>query len=169
MGADARVPTEGADVAHPRESAELETLLAGVVSAGGLELDSVWELTQDGSHVVRVVVDAPEDRPGVDSDTLAEVSRAVSKAMDQADPIPGEYLLEVSTPGAERELIRPGHWRRALGRPVRVKLRDGRRLERRLHAAEEEAVVIEVDGRPTTIPLAQVKRARPRVEFGSEE
>lgn len=156
-------------MAHPRESAELEALLAGVVSAGGLELDSVVELTQGGTPVVRVVVDAPEGQPGVDSDTLADVSRAVSKAMDAADPIPGEYLLEVSTPGAERELTRPGHWRRALGQRVRVKLRDGTRLEGLLRSVEEEAAVVEVDGEPTTIPFAQVKRARPRVEFGSEE
>lgn len=169
MEGDARVPTEGADVADPHESAELESLLTEVVSEGGLELDSVLELTQDGSHVVRVVVDAPEGRTGVDSDTLADVSRAVSKALDVADPIPGEYLLEVSTPGAERELRRPGHWRRAVGHLVRVKLRDGTRVEGRLRAVEEDGAVVEVDGEPTTIPFAQVKRARPRVEFGSEE
>lgn len=156
-------------MAKAQESAELEALLAGVVSEGGLELDSVIETTQDGSPVVRVVVDAPEGERGVDSDTLATVSRAVSKALDVADPIPTEYLLEVTTPGAERELTRPGHWRRAVGEIVRVKLRDGSRLEGRLAAVDEDGAVLDVDGEPTTIPFAQVKRARPRVEFGSEE
>jgi len=156
-------------VAAPRESAPLRALLEGVVTEAGLALDSVVELHQNGSPVVRVVVDVTGDEGEVDSDTLAAVSRAVSKAMDAADPIAGEYLLEVSTPGAERELTRPHHWRRALGRLVRIKLREGGTLTGRLVGVDEGAVTVEVDGEPTTIALENVKKARPRVEFGSEE
>ncbi|TWS21663.1 ribosome maturation factor RimP, partial [Tsukamurella conjunctivitidis] len=119
-------------VAAPRESAPLRSLLEGVVAESGLALDSVVELHQNGSPVVRVVVDVTGEEGEVDSDTLAAVSRAVSKAMDAADPIDGEYLLEVSTPGAERELTRPRHWRRALGRLVHIKLREGDALTGRL-------------------------------------
>lgn len=156
-------------MAAPRESAALRALLEGVVTEAGLALDSVVELHQNGSAVVRVVVDVTGDEGEVDSDTLAAVSRAVSKAMDAADPIAGEYLLEVSTPGAERELTLPRHWRRALGRSVRIRLREGGTLTGRLVGVDGGAVTVEVDGQPTTIALENVKKARPRVEFGSEE
>ncbi|WP_043534200.1 ribosome maturation factor RimP [Actinomyces polynesiensis] len=156
-------------MASPREPAALRPLLEGVVAGAGLALDSVVELHQNGTAVVRVVVDVAGDDGEVDSDTLAEVSRAVSKAMDAADPIDGEYVLEVSTPGAERELTLPRHWRRALGRLVRIRLREGGTLTGRLREVGEDTVTVEVDGEPTTIALGNVKKARPRVEFGSEE
>ena len=78
----------------------LEELLAPVVAQSGLELDSVTRSRSDAMPLLRVIVEAPIGADGIDSDTLAEVSRAVSKALDVADPIDGEYLLEVSTPGA---------------------------------------------------------------------
>ena len=79
----------------------LEELLAPVVAASGLELDSVTRTRSDAMPLLRVIVDAPIGGDGVDSDTLADVSRAVSKALDAADPIDGEYLLpelSVSSP-----------------------------------------------------------------------
>ena len=78
----------------------LEELLAPVVARSGLELDSVTRSRSDAMPLLRVVVEAPIGADGIDSDTLAEVSRAVSKALDVADPIDGEYLLEVSKPNA---------------------------------------------------------------------
>ena len=67
----------------------LEELLAPVVAASGLELDSVPRTRSDAMPLLRVIVDAPIGGDGVDSDTLADVSRAVSKALDAADPIDG--------------------------------------------------------------------------------
>ncbi|MCI1641216.1 MAG: ribosome maturation factor RimP [Actinomyces sp.] len=151
------------------ESADLRGLLEGVVAETGLVLESVRELQRGGTPVVMVVVDAADGVRGVDSDTLAEVSRAVSKEMDRADPIDGEYVLEVSTPGAERELTETRHWRREIGRVIRVRLRDRSEVTGRLVAAGEESATLDVDGEAVTISYAQVKKARPRVEFGSEE
>ncbi len=125
--------------------------------------------SDNGTPVVRVVVDVPGETDSVDSDTLAAVSRAVSHALDEADPINGEYLLEVSTPGAERELKNVRHWRKQKGRLIRVKLRDKRTLTGRLTEVTEEGVVLDVDGEATTIAYADVKKARPRVEFNSKE
>lgn len=152
-----------------RESAALHALLEGVVEGKGLVLDSVVEVAQGEATVVRVVVEAPEGSDGVDSDTLAEVSRAVSKALDDADPIESAYTLEVSTPGAERELTLPRHWRHEIGRLIRVRLRDGGALTGRLVGADASTATIEVDGRATTISYAQVRKARPRVEFGPDQ
>ena len=117
--------------------------------------------------LLRVVVEAPIGAAGIDSDTLADVSRAVSKALDAADPIDGEYLLEVSTPGAERELTKVGHWKRQVGRLVRVKLRAGGYVSGRVIDAGETSATIDVDGEATTIDYQDMRKARSRVDFGT--
>ena len=145
----------------------LEELLAPVVAASGLELDSVTRTRSDAMPLLRVVVEAPIGADGIDSDTLADVSRAVSKALDAADPIDGEYLLEVSTPGAERELTKVGHWMRQIGRLVRIKLRAGGYVSGRVIDAGETSATIDVDGEATTIDYSDMRKARSRVDFGT--
>ena len=138
-----------------------------MVAASGLELDSVTRTRSDAMPLLRVVVEAPIGAAGIDSDTLADVSRAVSKALDAADPIDGEYLLEVSTPGAERELTKVGHWKRQVGRLVRVKLRAGGYVSGRVIDAGETSATIDVDGEATTIDYQDMRKARSRVDFGT--
>ena len=145
----------------------LQELLAPVVAASGLELDSVTRTRSDAMPLLRVVVEAPIGADGIDSDTLADVSRAVSKALDAADPIDGEYLLEVSTPGAERELTKVGHWMRQIGRLVRIKLRAGGYVSGRVIDAGETSATIDVDGEATTIDYQDMRKARYRVDFGT--
>ena len=145
----------------------LQELLAPVVAASGLELDSVTRTRSDAMPLLRVVVEAPIVAYCIDSDTLADVSRAVSKALDAADPIDGEYLLEVSTPGAERELTKVGHWMRQIGRLVRIKLRAGGYVSGRVIDASETSATIDVDGEATTIDYQDMRKARSRVDFGT--
>ena len=145
----------------------LQELLAPMVAASGLELDSVTRTRSDAMPLLRVVVEAPIGSDGIDSDTLADVSRAVSKALDAADPIDGEYLLEVSTPGAERELTKVGHWMRQIGRLVRIKLRAGGYVSGRVIDAGETSATIDVDGEATTIDYQDMRKARSRVDFGT--
>lgn len=145
----------------------LQELLAPVVAASGLELDSVTRTRSDAMPLLRVVVEAPIGADGIDSDTLADVSRAVSKVLDAADPIDGEYLLEVSTPGAERELTKVGHWMRQIGRLVRIKLRAGGYVSGRVIDASETSATIDVDGEATTIDYQDMRKARSRVDFGT--
>ena len=145
----------------------LQELLTPVVAASGLELDSVTRTRSDAMPLLRVVVEAPIGADGIDSDTLADVSRAVSKALDALDPIDGEYLLEVSTPGAERELTKVGHWMRQIGRLVRIKLRAGGYVSGRVIDAGETSATIDVDGEATTIDYQDMKKARSRVDFGT--
>ena len=145
----------------------LQELLAPVVAASGLELDSVTRMRSDAMPLLRVVVEAPIGADGIDSDTLADVSRAVSKALDAADPIDGEYLLEASTPGAERELTKVGHWMRQIGRLVRIKLRAGGYVSGRVIDAGETSATIDVDGEATTIDYQDMRKARSRVDFGT--
>ncbi len=157
-------------MAQARHMEELETLLGGVVEEFDLILDSVIEAREGGLPVARVIVEEPEGSGnGVDADVLADVSRAVSKILDENDPFETEYMLEVSTPGAERELLQPRHWRKEIGHLIRVKLRDGSKHEGRLLNVENEYAVLEVDGESTKIEFAHVKKARPRVELTSGE
>ena len=161
-------------MAHPARDARLEELLGPVVAREDLELDTVVRTRSGGTPLVRVTVDTPlvegaGEQARVDSDTLAAVSRAVSAALDRADPIDGEYLLEVSTPGAERELTEPRHWKRQVGLPVRVKLRDGGHVSGRVRAADDVSATLETDGGTTTIEYANMKQPRARVELGSKD
>ena len=77
----------------------LQELLAPVVAASGLELDSVTRTRSDAMPLLRVVVEAPIGADGIDSDTLADVSRAVSKALDAADPIDVNTCWRSPPPG----------------------------------------------------------------------
>jgi ribosome maturation factor RimP len=113
----------------------------------------------------RLVVMA--DRPGgVDLDALTDATRAISAALDQADPVPGHYVLEVSSPGLERRLRTPEHFRRFVGTTVSVKLvpaaDEPRRLKGRLDDVTDAGIT--VDGRAIT--FADIDRAHTVFEWG---
>jgi len=118
----------------------VEELVRPVVAADGLELFDV----RFGGGALQVFVDRPGG--GVDLDTVSRVTRQVSDLLDEHDPLPGQYTLEVSSPGLERDLRRPDHFRRYVGREVKVKTRPGtdgeRRLEGVLAEADEAGVVV---------------------------
>ena len=100
------------------------------VAAEGIELDDLEVVGGDKASIVRVVIDA--DDP-IDVDRIARISRGVSRLLDDTDPIPGAYTLEVSSPGLERKLRSPRHYVKSVGREVKVKTRDevdGRRVHR---------------------------------------
>jgi ribosome maturation factor RimP len=102
------------------DTAELEALLAPVVRAAGLDLESVRVGTAGRRRLLRVIVDADS---GVSLDDIALVSREVSARLDGTGAMgDAPYTLEVSSPGVDRPLTEPRHWRRAAGRLVRVPL-----------------------------------------------
>jgi ribosome maturation factor RimP len=139
-----------------------------VVLAAVEPLDvELYDLEHAGG-TLRVTVDRPG---GIDIDAIAEVTRAVSRALDDADPIPGSYHLEVSSPGLERTLRTPAHWQGAVGERVKVKLRaevDGvRRVDGTVAAVGDGEVTIDVDGgAPHVVRLDDVERARTVFEWG---
>ena len=100
----------------------LRGVIEPVVTAAGYDLEELTVSRAGRRHVVRVIVDGDA---GVNLDAVAEVSRAVSRALDEAeeasgDLVAGEYQLEVSSPGVDRPLTEPRHWRRNAGRLVKV-------------------------------------------------
>jgi len=117
---------------------------------------------------------------GVDTATLVQVNRLVSPLLDQHDPIPGRYTLEVTSPGLERRLRRLKHYTDAIGEQVVIKLfpeRDVRRLRGELTAVGEDWVTVtvtEIDGVELTTPesrdvvLADISSARTVFEWGPQ-
>lgn len=140
---------------------ELTNLIEPTVESLGYELSDL-ELKLGGRDgVVRVFIDKPE---GVGLSDCEIVSRQLSAVLDVEDPLPGHYTLEVSTPGLDRKLTKPGHFQRFVGETARVKLRfplDGRRNFRgKLCAADSEKIDIEVDGAMFTLEIAAIESAR---------
>jgi ribosome maturation factor RimP len=151
---------------------ELRRLLEPGVSALGFELVDIELLGQGRHATLRVYIDSPD---GVNVDDCAAVSRQLSALLDVEDPLPGGYTLEVSSPGLDRPLLTPAHYRRFVGELVKLTLaqpRDGRRkFKGRLVEAGDDHVVIEtegVGGAPEQFRLAyaDIERARlvPRFE-----
>lgn len=131
------------------------------VSAEGIELDDFEVLGGGGAKVVRVTIDADH---GLDVERIAEVSRGLSRLLDEEDTIDGSYTLEVSSPGLERKLRRPEHFRKAMGREVIVKTRipvDGAQSHRGiLEDLADDTVLVSVDGVSRSISLSEVAQAR---------
>lgn len=139
-------------------------LLGPVVAESGFDLEEVVVTPAGRRRLVRVVVDGDD---GVSLDDIALVSRAVSGALDETDLMgAAPYVLEVSSPGVDRPLTEPRHWRRAAGRLVRVAVAaDSAELEGRVIAADDEAVLFDVDGQERRVALAALGRGRVQVEF----
>jgi ribosome maturation factor RimP len=140
---------------------QLVELLGPVVSGLGYEL---WELEytgQSGSGLLRLYIDSAE---GISVDDCERVSRAVSAAMDAADPIASNYTLEVSSPGLDRVLAKREHFVRFAGEPVRVEMLrpiGGRkRFSGILVNVEGEAITLEMDGGTVSLPLDGINKAR---------
>lgn len=118
-----------------------------VVVAAGLHLEDVVIAPAGRRTAVRIVVDLGADAVGsLDLDTLGEVSQQISGELDRVDPVRGEYVLEVSTPGTDRPLTELRHFRRARTRLVRLNLRDGSVVVGRLVGAEADGLDLEPAG-----------------------
>jgi ribosome maturation factor RimP len=138
-----------------------------VVTAAGYDLEDVEVVAAGRRSVVRVVVDHDG---GIDLDAVAEVSRVVSDALDASD-VTGTtpYTLEVTSPGVDRPLTEPRHWRRAVGRLVAVTVREQGAVTGRVRAADDTTVTLEVDGAEQTLDLADLGPGRIQVEFSRSE
>jgi ribosome maturation factor RimP len=101
---------------------------------------------------------------------VAAVSTAVSKALDDSDVMGGApYVLEVTSPGVDRPLTEPRHWRRNLTRLVTVSTAEATTLEGRLTEVDDEGIGVDVDGAVTRLPWDRVSSGRVRVEFNRRE
>ncbi|WP_327708574.1 ribosome maturation factor RimP [Streptomyces sp. NBC_00464] len=155
------------------QSDRLRGLVEPLVSAEQLDLEEI-ELSRAGRRrVLRIIVDSEE---GVELDACADLSRAISAKLDETDAMgEDEYVLEVSSPGADRPLTEHRHYVRATGRLARLTLDEGGELVARILAVDEEGLDLEVPGvkgrKPTSrrIAFAEIAKARVELEFNRKD
>jgi ribosome maturation factor RimP len=148
---------------------EVRDLAGAVARRRSLTLWDVELGGRPGRAVVRVFVDAED---GIDLDTVAEVSEELSRGLDLRDPIPGRYTLEVSSPGLERTLRSPEHWRLSVGSNVVVKTIEplfpaGHRAEGTILEVDDDKVVLETPDGNFELPHDVIRSARTIFEWTS--
>ena len=145
------------------DQARLEEFLRPIIEQFGCDLEAVEVSPAGRRRLLRVLVDRDG---GISLDDVAEVTKVVSKALDAEDLMgDGAYTLEISSPGVDRPLTLPRHWRRNAGRLVTVTLTSGDKIKGRIGAVADPSVELEADGERRTIRYDDVARAKVEVEF----
>ncbi len=142
--------------------------VAPVIAGLGLDLYDVELNGGGGTRTLRVTIDRAG---GVDLDAITDVTRALSPVLDDDSTLPGSFLLEVSSPGVERTLRTPAHYRGALDSTVSIKVRTDTGTERVhgvLVACDDERCTIESDGQRAQIRYVDVTQARTVFEWGPQ-
>jgi ribosome maturation factor RimP len=146
---------------------QLQAMLAPVIEALGYECWGVEYISQGRHSLLRVYIDHTN---GILVEDCEKVSRQVSGILDVEDPIPGEYTLEVSSPGMDRPLFTIEQFSAFVGEQVKVRLRspyEGRRnFQGLLRGVEEQDVVVQVDDHEYLLPIEMIDKANviPRFE-----
>ena len=142
-------------------SDRLQALIEPVVEDLGYELVGVEYLSNPKNRVVRIYIDAEPD--GIRVEDCERVSREVSALFDVEEPVPGQYTLEVSSPGIERPLFTGAHFARFCGEMAAVQLvapvAGRRRFKGVIARADEARVVLNVDGQEVELAVADIARA----------
>ena len=148
----------------PVTDKRLAELIEPVVAAAGMDLESVRMSVAGKRRLLRIVVDGDH---GVSLDDAADVSREISAMLDQANAL-GEvpYTLEVSSPGVDRPLTEPRHWRRAAGRLVKVKVAGEGTVEGRILAADADGVTLDLAGGERVFGHGELGAGAIQIEFG---
>lgn len=150
--------------AGPVDDRKLAGLIRPVVAAAGMDLESVRMSVAGKRRLLRVIVDSDG---GVSLDDAADVSREVSAALEVSNALGDTpYTLEVSSPGVDRPLTEPRHWRRARGRLVRVKVAGEGSVEGRLLAADADGVTLGLPEGERRFSYADLGAGSVQVEFG---
>lgn len=141
----------------------IESAVREAVASTGFDLENLEEVRAGQRRLIRVIIDSDA---GVGLDDIASVSRAVSQALDQHDQlITGPYHLEVTSPGVDRPLTEPRHWRRNRRRLVRTVLVDGGELVGRIGDCDDEGVTLLASGALRRVLYTELRRAVVEVEF----
>ncbi len=132
----------------------------------GLDLEAVDLSSAGKRRILRVAIDKDG---GVTMDDIADASREVSRVLDETDLMGQQaYTLEVSSPGVDRPLTLPRHWRRNQGRLVKVVFGEGEPVTGRITESDDDGAVLDVEGAERRVEYAEVKKAKIQIEFKKE-
>jgi ribosome maturation factor RimP len=160
----ARTAPPSIDLAGAKK--RLAELIGPLAVAAGYDLEELGLVRMGRRYVLRITVDRDG---GVPLDAVADLARTISAAIDDAEAsggevIPGEYQLEVSSPGIDRPLTAPRHWRRNVGRLVKAKI-GGHSVIGRVIAADDEGIRFDVDGVVRELGYDELGSGRVEIEF----
>ncbi len=159
-----------------KEKSLLEAL-EPTATENGVEIVTVEVVGARKAPTIRVYIDTPT---GVSFDQLSSAQAWINQIMDELDPFPGAYTLEVSSPGIDRPLRTPEHFQRFIGETVQVvcqsPVEKRSRWKGTLQGFADDAVLLEVDGEQVALQLDNIKRANvkgvidfnKKVDFKSE-
>ena len=146
----------------------IEQIVESGANALGYELVAVEYVPQRKNSLLRVYIDSPE---GITLDDCEKVSRQISALLDVEDPIKGHYMLEVSSPGIDRPLVKPEHFEKFCGERVKVTTHGmylGRkRFTGQLTEVTETGIVVEVDGEAYDLPFDDINSAKLSPEWSN--
>ena len=147
------------------EVSALATVIEPAITALSLDLEDCWIKQVGRRKLVKVVVDGDN---GVNLDIVADVSRAIDDLIENSGVLgDADWTLEVTSPGIDRPLTQPRHWRRNVGRMVQVQFKDGRDALGRIMEFDETtgALVLQVKGANRKFNTADITKALIQVEF----
>jgi ribosome maturation factor RimP len=146
----------------------LTELLTPAVTRAGFVLEEVTVTPVGKRRLVAVVVDCDDRNPSLDEVTV--VSKEVSAILDNYTQM-GEmpFTLEVTTPGIDRPLTLGRHWKKNIGRLVKITPKTGEKYIGRIASVKDNAVTIEIKGKESEISFAEISRAQIEVEFNRKE
>lgn len=148
-------------------AARVRAVIEPPLAEAGFDVEDVAVRAAGKRQLVQVVVDKDG---GLTLDDVADATRAVSAALDASDPFSGPYVLEVTSPGVDRPLTLPRHWRRNTGRLVVATRKDGSQVRGRIQAADDDgAEVLVRDDEQERVSYADVAKATIEVEFTRSE
>ena len=142
-----------------------DELLSGFLQEEGLELYHSEFVKEGRDWFLRIYIDKPEGEGYIGTEDCEKVSRFLSEKLDEADPVEQNYYLEVSSPGMDRELIKPEHYRRYVGSEVEIRLYKGKDGTKNIQGVLQEMdgdsiKVQDHDGKEWHLQLAEIAKAK---------
>lgn len=149
-------------MSHSHIEQQVQDVVEPIIEDLGLELVHVFYGNEQGRWILRLTIDGPD---GIGHEECQKVSQAVDEPLDAADPIPGRYYLEVSSPGLDRPLVKEEHYLRFIGHDIRLRTKepiDGRKnWSGRLENVVDDHVVLTLDTKEQVhLPMHMIRIAR---------
>ncbi len=146
----------------------LTELLGPVISRAGFVLEEITVTPVGKRRLVAVVIDREESNPSLDEVTV--LSKEVSAILDNYSQM-GEmpFTLEVTTPGIDKPLVLPRHWKKNIGRLVKITPTQGEKYIARIQSFADNKVTLESKNESSVISLSDIAKAQIEVEFNRKE